>query len=121
MLPQNKKLKPYAKKLRNNTTRHENRLWYEFLRTHPIQFNRQMIIKNYIADFYSAKARLIIELDGSQHYTEEGIARDTAREEILKSLDLEVLRFSNLEIDRNFDGVCESINRAVQSRTGRQS
>ena len=73
---------------------------------------------NYIADFYCAKAKLVIELDGSQHYTEDGIARDQAREELLKTLDLEVLRFSNLEIDQNFSGVCESIDRTVLGRMG---
>ena len=121
MLPKNKKLKGFARKLRTNATRHENRLWYEFLRGHPLQFNRQMIIMNYIADFYCAKARLVIELDGSQHYTEEGISRDAAREELLKSLDLDVLRFSNLDIDQTFEGVCDTINLAVLRRTGQSN
>ena len=119
MLPQNKKLKSFARKLRNNSTRHENRLWYEFLRKYPLQFNRQKIIMNYIADFYCAKARLVIELDGSQHYTEEGISRDAAREELLKSFNITIIRFSNLEIDQNFEGVCDSINQVVLSRTQR--
>ena len=118
MLPKNKKLQDYARQLRNNATRHENRLWYEFLRDYPIQFNRQMVIMNYIADFYCAKARLVIELDGSQHYTEEGISRDAAREELLRSLDLEILRFSNLDIDKAFKGVCDAIHLAVLGRTG---
>ena len=117
MHPQNKKLKEFARKLRNNATRHENRLWYEFLRNYPQQFNRQKIILNYIADFYCAKARLVIELDGSQHYTEEGISRDAARDELLKSLDIEVLRFSNLDIDKSFQGVCDAIHLAVLRRT----
>ena len=115
MLPQNKKLKGFARKLRNNATRHENRLWYDFLQSYPLQFNRQMIIMNYIADFYCAKARLVIELDGSQHYTEEGKSRDVAREELLKSLDLEVLRFSNLDVDQTFEGICDATR---QSKTG---
>ena len=76
-----------------------------------------MIIMNYIADFYCAKARLVIELDGSQHYSEEGITRDNSRDEIMKSLDLEVLRFSNLDIDQDFKSVCETINQAVLIRT----
>ena len=101
MLPQNKNLKGFARKLRNSATRHENRLWYEFLRDYPVQFNRQKIIMDYIADFYCAKAHLVIELDGSQHYTEEGKSRDAAREEAIKTLDLEVLRFSNLDIDNH--------------------
>ena len=117
MLPQDKRLKAFARELRKNATRQENRLWYEFLRSYPIRFNRQMIILNYITDFYCAKARLVIELDGSQHYTEEATSRDAVREEMLKMLDLEVLRFSNLDIDNNFSGVCDSINRAVTKRT----
>jgi len=71
---------------------------------------------NYIADFYCAKARLVIELDGSQHYTDEGMTRDAAREEAMNSLDLEVLRFSNLDIDQNLRGVCEKIEQVVLSR-----
>ena len=118
MLPQNKKLKALARNLRNNATRHENRLWFEFLRGYPLQFNRQMIIMNYIADFYCAKARLVIELDGSQHYSEEGASRDAAREEALNSIDMEVLRFSNLDIDNSFEGVCDVIHLAVLRRTG---
>ena len=117
MIPQNKNLKELARKLRNNATRQENHLWYDFLRTYPVQFSRQTVILNYIADFYCAKARLIIELDGSQHYTEEGICRDNERKELLQTLGLEVLRFSNLDIDRNFTGVCESIAQAVRERT----
>ena len=118
MLPQNKKLKALARKLRSNATRHENRLWYEFLRYYPLQFNRQKVIMNYIADFYCAKARLVIELDGSQHYTEEGLSRDIAREELLKTLDLEVLRFRNIDIDQAFQGVCDTTHLAVLRRTG---
>ena len=121
MLPQNKKLLDLARKLRNNATRQENRLWYEFLRDYPMQFNRQKVILNYIADFYCAKARLVIELDGSQHYTEEGISRDAAREELLESLDLDVLRFSNLDIDQNLKGVCDTIHLAILRRTGQLS
>jgi hypothetical protein len=71
---------------------------------------------NYIADFYCAKARLVIELDGSQHYTEDGMSHDAARTEALNTLGLEVLRFSNLDIDENLSGVCEEINLAVLSR-----
>jgi len=71
---------------------------------------------NYIADFYCVKARLVIELDGSQHYTDEGVSRDAARDEMLRSYNLEVLRFSNHDIDRSFDGVCDAVNLAVLRR-----
>jgi very-short-patch-repair endonuclease len=119
MLPQNKNLKAFARKLRNNATRQEKRLWYEYLRNYRLQFNRQMIIMNYIADFYCAKARLVIELDGSQHYAQEGITRDTARTEMMNMLGLEVLRFSNLDIDQNFSGVCDKIDQIVLKRIAR--
>ena len=76
MLPKNRKLKPFARDLRNNATRQESHLWFDFLRSYPVQFYRQMIIKSYIVDFYCAKARLVVELDGFQHYTEKGIASD---------------------------------------------
>ena len=76
---------------------------------------------NYIADFYCAKAKLVIELDGSQHYTDDGITRDQAREELLKILDIEVLRFSNHEIDKNFSDVCQSIEKTVIERMGRNA
>ena len=116
MLPWNKKLKPLAQDLRNNATRQENHLWYDFLRTYPVRFTRQKTILNYIADFYCHKARLVIELDGSRHYTTEGIHYDTVRTEMLNALDVEVIRFSNLEIDREFKSVCEKINQTVLGR-----
>jgi len=114
---QNKKLKPFAQELRINATRQERRLWYEYLRNYPLQFKRQKIIMNYIADFYCAKAKLVIELDGSQHYSEEGFKRDRTRDEMLSSLNFQILRFSNLDIDQNFEGVCEEINHVVLCRT----
>jgi len=77
-----------------------------------------MIIMNYIADFCCAKARLVIELDGSQHYTEEGFSHDAARDEVLKSLNLDVIRFSNHDIDNSFEGVCDAIHLAVIRRAG---
>jgi len=119
LLPQNKKLKALARNLHSSATRHENRLWYEFLRNYPRPFNRQMVIKDYIAGFYCAKARLVAPLDGSQHYTEDGISRDAAREDAMNSLGLEVLRFSTLDIDRNFAGACEAIDLAVQRRAAK--
>ncbi len=68
-LEYNKKLIPRAKELRKNMTKQENHLWYDFLRIYPVRFQRQKTIDNYIADFYCHKAKLIIELDGSQHFT----------------------------------------------------
>lgn len=105
----NKKLIGYSKSLRKNMTKEEKHLWYDFLKELPITIHRQKVIGNYIADFYCAKAKLIIELDGSQHYEEKGIISDKIRDEYFKSLGLTVKRYSNLEIFRNFDGVCEDI------------
>ena len=112
----NSKLIPRAKKLRKNMTRHERHLWYDFLKNYVVAFQRQKTIRSFIADFYCFKARLIIELDGSQHYSEQGLAYDNERDAILKSCDLEILRFSNRDIDEHFDSVCEVIDRTVKER-----
>ena len=100
---------PLAKVLRKNMTPWEQKLWYKFLRNYPIRFQRQKAIGNYIADFYCAKARLIVELDGGGHYTPEQIEKDSIRTKELERMNLTVLRICNLDIDRNFSGVCEYI------------
>ena len=105
---------PLAKTLRKNMTLWERKLWYELLRYYPIRFQRQKAIGNYIVDFYCAKARLIIELDGGGHYTAEQTKKDRFRTSELESLNLTVLRICNLDIDRNFSGVCEYIDLAVK-------
>ena len=105
---------PLAKELRKNLTPWERRLWYDFLRSYPIRFQRQKAIGSYIADFYCAKARLVIELDGGGHYTDEQQAADARRTVNLQQMNLSVLRVCNLDIDRNFRGVCEAIDRAVK-------
>jgi len=92
----------------------ERKLWYEFLRNYLIRFQRQKAIGNYIADFYCAKARLIIELDGGGHYTAEQIKKDEDRTKEFEEMNLTVLRICNLDIDRNFSGVCEYIDLAVK-------
>ena len=106
---------PLAKDLRRNMTPWERRLWYDFLRNYPIRFQRQKAIGNYIADFYCAKARLVIELDGGGHYTEEQLEKDAIRTRELESMGLTVLRICNLDIDRNFQGVCEHIELVVNN------
>jgi len=105
---------PLAKTLRKNMTLWERKLWYEFLRNYLIRFQRQKAIGNYIADFYCAKARLIIELDGGGHYTAEQIKKDEDRTKEFEEMNLTVLRICNLDIDRNFSGVCEYIDLAVK-------
>ena len=115
-LPYRHNLIPKAKELRKGATPQENHLWYDFLRTYPVRFQRQKTIQNFIVDFYCHKARLIIELDGSQHYEEQGQAYDRERDAILSGLGLKVLRFSNAQIDREFSAVCAAIDHTVQER-----
>ena len=105
---------PLAKELRKNMTPWERKLWYDFLRSCPLRFQRQKAIGNYIADFYCAKARLVIELDGSGHYCTEQAAKDAARTGELEAMGLTVVRICNSDIDRNFRGVCESIDTLVR-------
>ena len=105
-----------ARRLRREMTPQEQRLWYVFLRKYPVKFYKQRIIESFIVDFYCADARLVIELDGSQHYTEQGKAYDEERSAILHGYGLEVLRFSNRDVNNHFDAVCETIDREVQIR-----
>ena len=106
-----------ARALRRDMTPHERKLWYLFLRTYPIKAYKQKIIEPFIVDFYIPAAKLVIEIDGSQHYEIEGKESDQIRDERLNKLGLQVLRFSNWEIDHEFDGVCEMIDRTVKERT----
>ncbi len=105
---------PLAKQLRKNMTPWERKLWYEFLRGYPVRFQRQKAIGDYIADFYCAKAQLVIELDGGGHYTEKQKKSDLIRTQTLEQMRLRVIRISNLDIDRNFFGVCEAIDLAIK-------
>ena len=105
-----------SRELRKNATRQENHLWYDFLRSYPVRFRRQRPIDGFIADFYCEDAKLVIELDGSQHYTEQGIAYDNERSAVIEKYGLFVLRFSNLDIDKNFQSVCETIHNTVTER-----
>ena len=115
-LPYQNKLIPRAKELRKEATKQENHLWYDFLRSYPVRFQRQKTIDRFIADFYCHTAKLIVELDGSQHYEEQGVQRDNERTAILEQYGLEVLRFSNLDVEQNFPGVCTAIDLAVKER-----
>ena len=105
---------PLAKALRKNMTPWERHLWYDFLRGYPVRFQRQKAIGNYIVDFYCAKARLVVELDGGGHYTAEQAEKDNLRTKALEAINLRVLHICNLDIDRNFNGVCEYIDLAVR-------
>lgn len=116
MLPRNTDALRYAKELRKNMTRQERHLWYDCLRDYPLRFRRQEVIGNYIADFFCDKARLVIELDGSQHYDADEQRYDKRRTAYLESLGLRGLRFSNYDVDTNFDGVCQAIYYALEDQ-----
>jgi len=110
----NKQLVPLAKQLRKEMTKEERHLWYDFLRQYPVRFLRQKVLGKYIADFYCAQAKLVIELDGSQHYEKENMISDEMRTAFLKGYGLKVIRVSNIEINRNFHGVCTYIDTEVK-------
>jgi very-short-patch-repair endonuclease len=97
-------------------TKEERHLWYDFLKNYPVQINRQKVIGNYIVDFYCHQAKLIIELEGSQHFEDIGCEKDTFRTKYLDNLGLDVMRIPNNEIRINFHGVCEAIDQLVKDR-----
>ena len=107
-------MKTLAQNLRKNMTLEERILWYQYLKTYPVQWNRQKVIGPYIVDFFCKRAKLIVELDGSQHYEPETADYDQKRTVYLNSLGYAVLRFSNTDIKTNLSGVCEVIDRAVK-------
>ena len=107
---------PLAKILRRNMTRFEKKLWYDFLCNYPIRFQRQKAIGNYIADFYCARAELVLELDGSGHFTPEASERDNVRTAELAKLGIHVVRIFNEDVIRNFNGVCEMIDNIISER-----
>ena len=104
-----------ARELRRNMTKEERHLWYDFLRTYPVKFTKQKIIGNYIVDFYCAEAKIVIELDGSQHFETGGIEHDAVRTSFLNSFGLSVYRIPNSEVNKNFTGVCEYIDCLIKN------
>ncbi len=117
----NKDIVPIAKVLRKNMTREEKHLWYDFLRTYPVRFSRQKVLGQYIADFYCAEAKIVIELDGSGHYTDDKIQYDKERTAFLEKYGLTVVRIPNEEIHKKFKGVCQYIDSLVQQSLSQQS
>ena len=99
--------KKFARELRKKMTKEEFKLWYNFLREHPMKFYRQRVISGYIVDFYCAKLKLAIEIDGSQHCEDEHEASDKMRDDRLKAVGITVVRIQNTQINQNFSGVCE--------------
>ena len=109
-------LRDTARMLRKNMTRHEKHLWYDYLKQYPVRWYKQRIIESFVVDFYCSGAKLVVELDGSQHYTEQGLEYDRQRSLYLEAYGLMVLRFSNDDIDKNFEGVCMEIDKVVKER-----
>ncbi|WMJ22068.1 endonuclease domain-containing protein [Paludicola sp. MB14-C6] len=113
MYDYNKKLVVRAKQLRKEMTKQEHHLWYDFLRGLSVKVYKQKVIGNYIVDFYCDKAKLVIELDGSQHFTEMAMDYDKERTAILSNLGITVIRFTNQEVEEQFEVVCEKINSLI--------
>ena len=116
-MDRNPSLTPRSRQLRKAPTKEENLLWYNFLLNYPLRFRRQYVISNYILDFYCHSAKLAVELDGSQHYEQPNMDYDNRRTHVLESMGVKVLRFSNLDVLRQFAAVCESIDLEIKSRT----
>ena len=112
----NSRLTGNAQKLRREMTEEERHLWYDFLKGLPVTVNRQKVIGRYVVYFYCAEAKLVIEIDGSQHYDIQGMESDAHRSAFLESFGLKVVRFSNRDIDRNFSSVCEQIDLIIKER-----
>ena len=115
-LPYDSRLNERAKELRRKMTPQERKLWHRFLKDCSIKIYKQRVIKFFVVDFYCAEARLVIELDGSQHYTEQGKEYDEQRTAILEQYGVQVLRFTNLDVDRHLDAVCAQIDSTIERR-----
>ena len=111
----NKKLTSNARSLRKDMTREERHLWYDFLKPLPMMVHRQKVIGTYIVDFYIADAKLVVELDGSQHYEPDGKMEDQQRDAYLRDLGLTVLRYSNREVNQEFQAVCQDVLNHLKS------
>ena len=99
-------------------TKQETKLWYGFLQKMPVTVNRQKVLGPYIIDFYCHQARLAIEIDGGQHFEDTGLASDLEREHYLNNLEIEVIRFTNAEVDNQFSQVCISVLDRINEKTG---
>ena len=119
-MERNQKLKANSRVLRKNMTKEEAHLWYQFLCRYSPRFRRQYVIGNYIVDFYCHQTKVAVELDGSQHYDPETIEYDKKRTEYLQSQNIQVLRFSNLDVMRQFRSVCEVIDTEVKRRANQE-
>jgi len=117
MYKYNKQLKTNAQELRRNMTKEEKHLWYDFFRLLPIPAKRQKNIENYILDFYIPTAKLAVELDGSQHYTDEHKVMDKERDKLLEGYGIKTLRYQNIDVTKRFDDVCRDIINKINERS----
>ena len=115
-MAQSKEMISRARQLRHDMTKEERHLWYDFLRAYVPRFTRQKIVEPYILDFYCCAAGLAVELDGGQHYEDAGKVYDERRTAYLQQQGIQVLRFSNLDVMRNFEGVCRQIDIEAKRR-----
>lgn len=114
--PHKRELVQRARELRKIATTQERKLWYLFLSKYTVRFQRQIVVKGFVVDFYCAKALLIIDLDGSPNFTEQGISFDTERTNVLRGLGIEVIRYTNNEVEHEFEKVCQEIGIVAQKR-----
>ena len=114
--PRNGELLERARELRKNMTEEEKKLWFGFLRKHSFRFRRQEIIGDYIVDFYCKDKKLVIEIDGAQHYEHEAAEYDRKRTEYLENLGIKVVRILNGQINKDFENACRYINEIIDKR-----
>ena len=112
----NSELTKFAQELRTNMTKEEKHLWYDFLKILPYTVNRQKVVEKYILDFYCAEAKIAIELDGSQHFEPDAKKKDAERDRFLREQGIRVLRYTNIDVNSNFDGVCSDILKNIDVR-----
>jgi len=102
-------------------TSQEQHLWYGFLSRYPVRFRRQAVIYHYIADFYCDRARLVIEVDGTQHLKPDTMEYDQIRTLTLNQIDIAVIRFTNQDIDRRFAYVRQAIDQYITDKLAASS
>ena len=119
MIPKDIRVSARAKMLRKEMTPQEKQLWYGFLKDYPVKVYKQRIIESYIVDFYCASAKLVIEIDGGQHYSQEALEYDQRRTEVIEKYGLKVIRFTNTDINKYFEGVCSKIRKEIEERRGK--
>ena len=115
-LPYDPRMRERVQELRRKMTPMEKKLWYSFLRSYPVKMYKQRAICTFVADFYCPLARLVIELDGSQHYTEQGMQYNAERSAVFEQYGVQVLRFRNQDVSAQFEAVCEQIHETVMNR-----